>query len=91
MRRVRISTVSSSVRIGGKPFALWTEATPTANTEGDVVGTTVWAGDGSDSTIDVRGRVAVVRVGETRLMYPILPEFAASVSALVAAVNAALR
>ena len=65
MRRVRISTVSSSVRIGGKPFALWTEATPTANTEGDVAGTTVWAGDGSDSTIDVRGRIAVVRLKPT--------------------------
>ena len=28
MRRTRISTAASTVRIGGKPFALWTEATP---------------------------------------------------------------
>ena len=65
MRRSRISTASSSVRIGGKPFALWTEATPTSNTDGDVVGTTVFAGDGTDSTIDVRGRVAVVTLTPT--------------------------
>ena len=65
MRRTRISTVSSSVRIGGKSFALWTEATPTTNTEGDVVGTTVFAGDGTDTTIDVRGRIAVVTLRPT--------------------------
>ena len=65
MRRTRISTAASSVRIGGKPFALWTEATPTSNTDGDVVGTTVFAGDGTDSTVDVRGRVAVVTLKST--------------------------
>lgn len=65
MRRTRISTASSSVRIGGKPFALWTDATPTSNNEGDIVGTTVFAGDGSDETIDVRGRVAVVTLRPT--------------------------
>ena len=31
------------------------------------------------------GRVAIVRVGETRLMYPILGDFASAVSALIAA------
>jgi hypothetical protein len=65
MRRARISTASSSVRIGGRPFELWTEATPTSNATGDVVGTSVFAGDGSDSTIDVRGRVAVVTLVPT--------------------------
>lgn len=65
MRRTRVSTVASSVRIGGKPFAIWTEATPTSNAEASVVGTTVFAGDGSDSTIDVRGRVAVVTLKPT--------------------------
>jgi hypothetical protein len=60
MRRQRVSTTSSSVRIGGRPLALWAEATPTSNAPADVVGTTLFAGDGSDSTIDVRGRVAVV-------------------------------
>lgn len=65
MRRARISTASSSVRIGGRPFELWSEATPTSNVPGDVVGTTVFAGDGSDSTVDVRGRVAVVTLVPT--------------------------
>jgi hypothetical protein len=60
MRRSRISTVSSSVRIGGKPLALWTEATPTSNTPADVVGTTVFVNDANDSTVNVTGRVAVV-------------------------------
>ena len=65
VRRTRISTIGSSVRIGGKPFALWTEITPASNTASDVVATTVFAGDGSDSTIDVRGRVAVVTLRPT--------------------------
>jgi hypothetical protein len=66
MRRTRVSTVGSSVRIGGKPFAIWTDITPASNTVGDVVGQTVFVGDGSDSTIDVRGRVAVVMLGPRR-------------------------
>jgi hypothetical protein len=60
MRRSRVSTASSSVRIGGKPLALWTEATPTSNTAADVVGTTVFVKDVNDSTVNVTGRVAVV-------------------------------
>jgi peptidase M28-like protein len=65
VRRTRVSTIGSSVRIGGKPFALWTDITPASNNVGDVVGTTVFAGDGSDSTLDVRGRVAVVMLRPT--------------------------
>lgn len=65
MRRTRVSTVGSSVRIGGKPFTMWTDISPASNTVGDVVGQTVFAGDGSDSTIDVRGRVAVVMLRPT--------------------------
>ena len=65
MRRTRLSTTGSSVRVGGKPFELWTDIAPASNTAGDVVGTTVFAGDGSDSTIDVRGRVAVVTLRPT--------------------------
>ena len=65
MRRTRVSTVGSSVRIGGKPFTMWADITPASNTVGDVVGTTVFAGDGSDSTIEVRGRVAVVTLRPT--------------------------
>lgn len=65
MRRTRVSTVASSIRIGGKPFAIWTDMTPASNTVGDVVAQTVFVGDGSDSTIDVRGRVAVVTLRPT--------------------------
>ena len=65
MRRTRVSTVGSSVRIGGKPFAMWTDITPASNTVGDVVAQTVFVGDGSDTTIDVRGRVAVVTLRPT--------------------------
>jgi hypothetical protein len=59
MRRTRVSTVSSSVHIGGRALALWTDITPNGNGQVDVSAPTVWAGDGSDSTIDVRGKVAI--------------------------------
>lgn len=59
MRRTRISTVSSAVRIGGRPLAFWTEVTPTSNVAAEVAAPTVFVGDGRDSTIDVRGKVAV--------------------------------
>ena len=36
-------------------------------------------------TTDHSGRVAILRVGETRLMYPILADFSAAVAALIAA------
>jgi len=35
-------------------------------------------------TTEQAGRVSIVRVGETRLMYPILADFASAVGALVA-------
>lgn len=36
-------------------------------------------------TTDTSGHIATVRIGETRLMYPLLAEFATSVSSLIAA------
>ncbi|MCC7417478.1 MAG: STAS domain-containing protein [Acidobacteria bacterium] len=36
-------------------------------------------------TTDQAGRIAIVRVGETRLMYPILADFASTVTGLLAA------
>jgi len=60
MRRTRISTINSSVKIGGRTVGFWTEMTPTGNAVADAQGNTVFVGDGSDSTIDVRGKVAVV-------------------------------
>ena len=59
MRRTRISTGSSSVSLRGRTLALWTDITPTSNAVADVSGTTVFVGDGSDSTVDVRGKIVV--------------------------------
>lgn len=36
-------------------------------------------------TTDTSGHIATVRIGETRLMYPLLAEFATSVSSLIGA------
>jgi hypothetical protein len=60
MRRTRISSISSSVTLDGKPLALWTEITPTSNLGGDVSAQTVFIGDGRDTTLDVKGKIAVV-------------------------------
>lgn len=38
-------------------------------------------------TTEQAGRVSIVRVGETRLMYPILSDFSAALSGLVSAGN----
>ena len=59
MRRTRVSTTAGSVRIGGRSLALWTEIVPTSNAVADVAGTTIFVGDGSDSTVDIRGKVVV--------------------------------
>ena len=59
MRRTRISTGSSSVTLRGRALALWTDITPTSNTAADVTGTTIFVGDGSDSTIDVAGKIVI--------------------------------
>ena len=60
MRRTRISAAASMARIGGRGLVLWTDIAPNANGDVTVSAPTVWAGDGSDSTVDVRGKVAVV-------------------------------
>jgi hypothetical protein len=55
----RVSTVSSSATIGGKALTLWKDIVPLGAAIADASGPTVWVGDGSDSTIDVRGKIAV--------------------------------
>ncbi len=60
MRRTRISTAASSVKIGTLTPALWTDVVPNGNADADAVGLTIFAGDGSDSTIDLHGKIAVV-------------------------------
>jgi hypothetical protein len=59
MRRTRISSPNSTIEIGGRPLTLWKDVTPTSNVAADVSAPTVFVGDGSDTTIDVRGKVAV--------------------------------
>src|SRR5471032_1098485 len=44
MRRTRISTISSSVMVDGKPVALWTDISPTSNLGGDASAQTVFVG-----------------------------------------------
>lgn len=59
MHRTRISSGSSSVTLHGRPLALWTDITPASNAVADVTGTTVFVGDGSDTTTDIRGKIVV--------------------------------
>ena len=59
IRRTRVSSVSSSVKLAGRTLALWTGVSPTSNVAADVSAGTVFVGDGRDTTIDVRGKVAV--------------------------------
>jgi hypothetical protein len=59
MRRSRISTTSSSVKLGGSTLALWTDITPATNAAVDVSATTLFVGDARDTTVDVRGRIVV--------------------------------
>ena len=60
MRRTRTSSVSSTVTLDGRPLVLWTDVAPTTNASADVTGTTIFVPSVTDSTIDVRGRIAVV-------------------------------
>ncbi|MEX2153084.1 MAG: M28 family peptidase [Gemmatimonadaceae bacterium] len=59
MRRTRISSGASSVVVGGRTLTLWSEIAPTSNVGADVSAPTIFVGDGSDTTVDVRGKVAV--------------------------------
>ena len=59
MRRTRISATNTLIQIGGKPLVLWKDVAPTTNNPIEVVGQTVFVGDGKDTTIDVRGKIAV--------------------------------
>ncbi|MES2177110.1 MAG: M28 family peptidase [Gemmatimonadota bacterium] len=59
MRRTRISTVSSSIKVAGRTLALWTEITPTTNAAVDVTAQTVFVNNIADTAINVRGKIAV--------------------------------
>jgi hypothetical protein len=62
MRRTRISTPNSSVRLGNRAYALWTDVAPTTNAPVEVSAPTVWLDDPMDSTVSVRGKIAVARI-----------------------------
>ncbi len=59
MRRTRISTSTSRVKSGDRTLTLWTDITPASNTAADVTGPAMFIGDGSDSTVDIRGKIVV--------------------------------
>lgn len=69
MRRTRISTPNSAVKVGGRTLELWKEITPTSNTAAEVTGSTIFVSPG-DTTVDVRGKIVVT---------PLVPPPAASV------------
>jgi hypothetical protein len=62
MRRTTVSSSASSVRVGERALALWTEITPTSVAANDVSGTPVLVQDVADSTVDVHGKIAVVQL-----------------------------
>jgi hypothetical protein len=59
LRRTRISTTASSVKIAGRTLALWSDISPASNVAADVSAPTLFVGDGSDSTVDLSGKVVV--------------------------------
>jgi Zn-dependent M28 family amino/carboxypeptidase len=59
MRRSRLSTSNSAVRLGGRALTLWTEVTPTSNAVADVSAPTIYVADARDTTINVRGKVVI--------------------------------
>ncbi len=61
IRRTRVGA-SSLVRIGDRTFAMWKDIAVSGNNAAVVEAPTVWAGNGLDSTIDVRGKVAIAQI-----------------------------
>lgn len=59
MRRTRISVTNTLIQIGGKSQVLWKDIAPTTNTPIETVAQTIFVGDGKDTTLDVRGKIAV--------------------------------
>jgi hypothetical protein len=61
LRRTRVGA-SSLVRVGTRDLVMWRDVAMTGTAPADVSGTTVWAADGRDTTIDVRGKIAVAQL-----------------------------
>jgi hypothetical protein len=61
MKRTLLSP-ASSITVGDQRLELWKDVAATTTLDLDVQAPTVWAGDGSDTTIDVSGKVAVAQL-----------------------------
>ncbi len=61
IRRTRIGA-SSTVRIGEQSLTMWRDVAVTGTAATNVDAPTVWAGDGRDTSIDVRGKVAIAQL-----------------------------
>lgn len=61
IRRTRIGA-ASTVRVGGREFTMWDDVAFQGSTGASVSAPSVWAGDGRDTSIDVRGKVAIAQL-----------------------------
>jgi len=61
IRRTRFGA-SSTVRVGEQSLAMWRDVAGTGTAATTVSASTVWAGDGRDTSIDVRGKVAIAQL-----------------------------
>lgn len=53
---------SSTVQVGERSFRMWDDIAVSGNTGATIRASTVWADDGRDTTIDVRGKVAIAQL-----------------------------
>lgn len=67
MKRTRLSPASTIV-VGEHQLVLWKDVAASATTEANIDAPAVFAGDGSDTTIDVRGKVAIAMLVAPRTM-----------------------
>ncbi len=61
IRRMRIGA-SSTVTVGTQSLAMWRDVAMSGTAPANITAPTVWAGDGRDTTIDVRGKVAIAQL-----------------------------
>jgi hypothetical protein len=59
MKRTRLSPGASSIAVGTHRLELWKDVAASATEDVSIDAPAVFAGDGSDTTIDVRGKVAI--------------------------------
>jgi hypothetical protein len=66
IRRTRVSALST-VQVGARTFAMWKDIAVSGNASAMLDAPTVWAGNGLDSAIDVRDKVAIAQMEFRRL------------------------